>query len=143
MFSLMNFTVNDEEYFRTNSPVHGINTRNKHHLHKQNANLSCFQKSAFSAGIRIFNSLPHILTSLKNEKAQFKLALRRHLTTHCFCFLDQFLYVKMNHNMLHKTFTVFCTVMILCTLHTLYLYDLPHNLLSLLQIVDPWNILCM
>jgi len=31
----------------SNSSVHNINTRKKHHLHRQNANISCFQKSTF------------------------------------------------------------------------------------------------
>jgi hypothetical protein len=32
--------------------------------------------------------------------------------------------------------------MILYTLHILYIYDLPHNLLLFWQTMDPWNI-CM
>jgi IS1 family transposase len=58
MFSLMNFFVNNQENFQTNSSVHSINTRNKHHLLRPIAKLSCFQKSAFYSSIRIFNSLP-------------------------------------------------------------------------------------
>ena len=38
--------------FQTNSPIHSINTSNKHHLHRQNANLSSFQKSTFYPGIK-------------------------------------------------------------------------------------------
>jgi hypothetical protein len=44
IFSLMNFFVNNQENFQTNSSVHSINTRNKHHLHRPIANLTCFQK---------------------------------------------------------------------------------------------------
>jgi IS1 family transposase len=91
MFSLMNFFVNNQENFQTNSSVHSINTRNKHHLHRPVANLSCLQKSSFCSGIRIFNSLPHSLTNLKNEKAQFKVALRRCLNAHSFYSVDEFL----------------------------------------------------
>jgi len=54
--SLMSFILNNQEIFQTNSPIHNINTRNKLHLHRPNANLSCFQKSTFYAGINIFNS---------------------------------------------------------------------------------------
>jgi len=50
---------------------------NECHLHRPNANLSSFQKSAFYADIKTFNSLPRSLTSLRNEKAQFKVTLRR------------------------------------------------------------------
>jgi IS1 family transposase len=51
--------------------VHNSNTRNKHHLHRPNANLSCVQKSTFYTGIKIFKSLPRSLTSFKNEKVKF------------------------------------------------------------------------
>jgi hypothetical protein len=66
IFSLMNFFVNNQENFQTNSSVHSINARNKHLLHRPTANLSCFQKSAFYSSIRIFNSLPCSVTNLKN-----------------------------------------------------------------------------
>jgi hypothetical protein len=86
----MNFLVNNQEIFQTNSSLHSINTRNKHHLHKQIANLSCFQKSTVYSGIIIFNSLPHSLTNLKNEMAQFQVALRRYLNAHCLYSVDEF-----------------------------------------------------
>jgi len=41
----MNFVVNNQENFQATSWIHNINTRNKHHFHKSNSNLSCFQKS--------------------------------------------------------------------------------------------------
>jgi hypothetical protein len=89
IFSLMIFVYNQEK-FQTNLSVHSINTRNKH-LHRPVANLSCFQKSAFYPGIRILSSLQHSLTNLKNEKAQFKVALRRYLNAHSFYSVDEFL----------------------------------------------------
>jgi hypothetical protein len=91
IFSLMNFLVNNQEIFQTDSSVHSINTRNKHDLHRPVANLSCFQKSAFYSGIRIFNSFPHRLTNLKNEKAQLKGALRRYS-------VDKFLCVQVTYS---------------------------------------------
>ena len=66
---------------------------------------------------------------LKNEKAQFKVALRRYLNTHSFY-------------PVYKIFIVFCSVLILYTLHAwyiLYVYDLLHNLLSFWQTMGPWN----
>jgi hypothetical protein len=77
IFSLMNFFVNNQENFQTNPSEHSINTRDKHHLHRAIANLPCFQKGAFYSGIRIFNSLTYSVTNLRNEKAQFKVGLRR------------------------------------------------------------------
>jgi hypothetical protein len=91
IFSLMNLFVNNLENFHTNSSVHSINTRNKHRLHIPTAKLSRFQKNAFYSGIRIFNSLPYSVTNLKNEKAQFQVALRRYLNAHCFYSVDEFL----------------------------------------------------
>ena len=71
--SLTSFFIRNQENFQTNSSVHSINTRNKHHLHSPIANLSCFQKDASSSRIRIFNSLSRSITNLKNEKTQFNL----------------------------------------------------------------------
>ena len=67
-----------------------VNTRNKHHLHRPVANRSCFQKGAAYSGIRIFNSLPRIITNLKNEKTQFKVALKNFLNAHSFYSVDEF-----------------------------------------------------
>jgi hypothetical protein len=77
IFSLMNFVVDNQELFQTNSAAHSVNTSNKHQLHRPIAYLSCFQKSAFYTGIKIFNSLPSSLTSLMNKKSQFKVALKK------------------------------------------------------------------
>jgi len=53
---------------------HSINTLNKHQLQRPNANLPCVLEIAFYTGMSIFNSLPFSLTTLKNEKAEFKAA---------------------------------------------------------------------
>jgi hypothetical protein len=53
VLSLTDFTINNQENFHTHSTIHNINTRNKHHLHRPNANLSCFQKGTFYVGIKI------------------------------------------------------------------------------------------
>ena len=76
LYSLMSFFIGNQEKVQTNSSTHNINTINKHHLHRPVANLSCFQKGASCSGIRIFNSLPRSITNLKNEKTQFKVALK-------------------------------------------------------------------
>jgi hypothetical protein len=56
----MNFIVNNQEIFQTNSAVRSVNTRSKHQLHRPIVNLSCFQKSEFYTDIKIVNSLPAI-----------------------------------------------------------------------------------
>jgi hypothetical protein len=72
IFSLMNLITNDEGNFQTNADVHSFNTKHKHYLHKPIANLSCFQKSAYYAGIKIFNNLPSDLKSLMMQKHDLK-----------------------------------------------------------------------
>jgi hypothetical protein len=62
IFSLMNFTVNNQEHFQTNSTIHGVNTRNKNQPYRPTTNLSCFRKSAYYAGIKILHFL--VYTSL-------------------------------------------------------------------------------
>jgi len=94
ILSLMSFSINKHEIFKTNSSKHNINTRNKHHLHRLNAKLSCFQRSAFFAGIKIFNSLPPSVTILKNDKTKFKAALRKYLHTHSTHSVDGFFMCK-------------------------------------------------
>ena len=91
IYSLINLITNNEEHFQTNADVHSVNTRHKHCLHKPTANLSCFQKSAYYAGINIFNNLPSDLKGLMNEKARFKIALKRYLNTHSFYSVDEYL----------------------------------------------------
>ena len=92
---LMNFTINNNENFQTNSCIHNSNnTRHEHHLHGQNASLSCFQKSTSYAGIKIFSSLASSLTIPKIGKAKFKAATRKYLKTHSFCSVHEFYMCK-------------------------------------------------
>jgi hypothetical protein len=76
LFSLLDFIINNQEHFQTNSAVHSVNTRNMHHLRRPVANLSCFQKGTYYSGIKVFKNLPSSLKSLTNEKAEFKVALK-------------------------------------------------------------------
>ena len=92
--SLMSFIINNQEIFQINSPIHNINTRNKHNLQRPNANLSSFQRSIFSAGIKIFNSLSLTVTILRCDMEKFKATLRKH--THSFYSVDEFITCKEN-----------------------------------------------
>ena len=99
ILSLMHFIVSNQENFQTDSSIHNINTRNKHHLDRPNANLSCFQKQyilCWHQNCKQF--LPHSLRICKNDKAKFKVALRKYINTHSFYSLDEFLCVKMVYN---------------------------------------------
>jgi len=86
----MNFFIVNKDKFLTNSSVHSINTRNKHHLHRPVTNLSCFQKGVSYSGIRIFNNLPQGIASLRNDKPQFKVVLTNFLYAHSFYSVDEF-----------------------------------------------------
>jgi IS1 family transposase len=67
ILSFMNFIINNQGNFQTNSSIHNSNnTRNKHHLHRPNAKLSCFKKSTLYAGINICNISLASLTLLTN-----------------------------------------------------------------------------
>ena len=90
IYLLKSFFIGNQENFLTISSVHSINTRNKQHLHRLVANLSCFQKGASYCVIRIFNGLPRSITSLKNEKTQFKVALKKFLNAHSIYSVDEF-----------------------------------------------------
>jgi len=85
-----------------------------------------FQKSTLYAGIKIVNSLPPSVTILNNDKAKFKVGLRKYLHTHSFYSVDKFFMCKIQ---------VFHTVnLYMC------IYDFFHILLSLWHNKDPWNV---
>jgi hypothetical protein len=42
ILSLMSFIINNQEFFKTNSSIANMNTKNKYHLQRPNANLSFF-----------------------------------------------------------------------------------------------------
>jgi len=90
----MNFIINNQNVFQTNSSIHHSNARNKHHPHRPNANLPCFQKSTLYAGINIFDILLPSMTILKNDKAEFKAALRKYLNKHFLYSVHEFLCVN-------------------------------------------------
>jgi len=92
---LMNFMTSNQENFQTNSSIYNTNTKNKHHLHRQNAKLSCFRKCIRYAGIKIFNNLPPSLTFCKNYMTKFQASLRKYLNTHYFHSVDTILCVRM------------------------------------------------
>jgi len=84
-----------------------MNTVNKHHLHRPNDNITCFQKSTFYAGIKIFNSLPLSVTVLKNNKAKLKAALEKYLHTQFFYSVHEFLGAKKIYSNLVKCLEYF------------------------------------
>jgi len=127
--SLSRSIINNQEIFQTNSSTHNIKTRNKYHLHRPNVNLSCFQKSTFYTGIKIFNSLPPSVKIFKNDNAKFKAALRKYLHTHSlYSVMKFFMYKDDLQYCFYKMFVVFYAVNFFICVFTTYatsycLYD--------------------
>ena len=119
---LVNFIINNQEIFQTNSFIHKINTRNKHHPHRRNANLSRFQKSTFYASIKILNTLPPSLRILNSDRAEFKTAVRQYQDTHSTYSADNLLCVKIIYNF----FFVKCFSILHCKFVCVYLLLVPH-----------------
>jgi IS1 family transposase len=92
IFTLMNFVVNNQQHFQTNSAIHSVNARNRNHLHRPTAKLSCFQKIANYPDIKI-NSLPSNLRSLMNKQRKFKVALKK-VIKYNFYSVEEFLTFK-------------------------------------------------
>lgn len=82
--------------------------------------------------------VPHSLTILENEKAKFKVALRKYWNIHSFSSVDDFFFcVKRIIVLFYEVFVVYYIVKVL---YILYSYDLFQVLLSLLHFKDPWNV---
>jgi len=58
ILSLLLFVVDNGDYFKVNSEIHNINTRNKLNLHLPISNLSVYQEGTHYSGMKVFNSLP-------------------------------------------------------------------------------------
>jgi hypothetical protein len=101
IFTLMNFVINNQELFFRQIQQYTVLTLGIGAIFIDQLQLTCFQKSACYAGIKIFNSLPSNLRSLINRKAQFKVALKTYLNTHSFYSVEEFLTVKYDSCLLY------------------------------------------
>jgi hypothetical protein len=127
--------LNTEILIKYINSMNSINTGNKYHLHRLVANLSCFQKGASYSGVRIFNNLPRGVTSIKNEKTEFKVTLKKFYMHTPFTLWMNFLHVQMICiTDLYDCVNPYYTVMFL------YVYDMFHILLSCDSLGDPWNV---
>jgi hypothetical protein len=82
--------VDNGDYFKVNSEVHNIDTRNKSNLHLPISNLSVYQKGTFYSGIKVFNSLPSQIKDLSHKRNQFKRALENFLYLNSFYTLNEY-----------------------------------------------------
>jgi hypothetical protein len=77
------------KFVKTNSEVHGINTRFNYDLHFSVVNLSIFQRGVSYSGVKLFNHLPLALKQLTNEIYKFKVDLKRFLLIKSFYTLEE------------------------------------------------------
>jgi hypothetical protein len=84
ILSLMLVVMDNQSNCDSGSEIHGLNTRSKSQLCLPISNLSVFQKGTNFSGIKLFNSLPSTVQSLRNDSARFKNKLRTYLVTNSF-----------------------------------------------------------
>jgi hypothetical protein len=89
LLSLLSFIVGNMEKFQTNSNIHNINTRYKHDLHQPSINLTSYQKGAYHAGIKLFNTPPVSIKILNHDTKVFKPAMKDYLLSHS-CSIEEF-----------------------------------------------------
>jgi hypothetical protein len=97
ILSLMLFVIDNQSNFRLGLEVHGLNTRSNNQLYLPTSNLSVFQKGAKLTGIRLFNSLPRTIQSLKNDRISFKNNLSSYLMKNSFYTVAAFLEHTVNN----------------------------------------------
>ena len=82
--------VDNGDYFKVNSEICNINTRNKLNLHLPISNLSVYQKGTYYSGIKVFSSLPLQIKDLSHNRNQLKCALKNFLYFHSFYILNEY-----------------------------------------------------
>jgi hypothetical protein len=90
VLSLLLFAVDNGDYFKVNSEIKDINTRNTLNLHLPISNMSVYQKGTYYSGIKVFNSLPSQIKDLSHKRNQFKRALKNFLYFHSFYTLNEY-----------------------------------------------------
>ena len=78
ILSLMLFFIDNPNNFQTVAEVRGLCTRSKNQLFIPNTNLRGVQKGITYSAIKIYNSLPITILSLKNDRKRFKNELHRY-----------------------------------------------------------------
>jgi hypothetical protein len=97
ILSLMLFVIDNQNNFRSGLEVRGLNARSKYQLYLSTSNLSVFQKGTTFCGIRLFNSLPGTIQSLRNDRVHFKNNLLSYLMTNSFYTVAEFLKHTVNN----------------------------------------------
>ena len=90
ILSLLLFVINNGTYFKVNSEICNINTRNKSNQHLPIFNLSVYQRGTYYTSIKVFNCLPSQIKDLSHNRNQFKRALKNFLYFNSFYTLDEY-----------------------------------------------------
>ena len=91
---LVNFIINNQEGFQTNSFVHSVNTSSKHNLQWPSAKLTFFSKNVHFMLASKFSSVCHLVWQSLSEKETFKVAIRKYFNTHSFYSVREFFMCK-------------------------------------------------
>jgi hypothetical protein len=94
IYSITMFVVNNRDYFKENSNLHDIKTRNNKNLFQPPSNSSIYQRSPLYAGIKMYNNLSIQIMLLSSNFNQFKRALKDFLQLHSFYTLAECLNYK-------------------------------------------------
>jgi hypothetical protein len=97
ILSLTLFVIDNQDNFHSGVEVHGLHTRRKNQVYLPTSNLSVFQKGTTFSGIRLFNSLPGTIQSLRNDRVHFKNNLPSYLMTNSFYTVAEFLEHTVNN----------------------------------------------
>jgi hypothetical protein len=91
ILSLMLFTLDNSNNFRTGLEIHGLHTRSRNHLFTPVANLASVQKGITHSGIKIFNSLLNSVLNHRNDRKTFENELYKYLLDDSFYSVKEFL----------------------------------------------------
>jgi hypothetical protein len=90
IFSVLVFIAENNDLFRFNKDIHGLNTRNLLDLHLPSTHLTIVQRGVLYSGCKVFNNLPtHIKSHFENIR-QFKKILKNYLIEHSLYSLEEY-----------------------------------------------------
>jgi hypothetical protein len=90
IFSLAMFVISNP-YFKTNTSLHGIDTRQKNKSHKPLYKLSSIQKDIIYTVINVYNKLQSSITQLQHHEVWSRNALKKYPLMHTFYTVEEFL----------------------------------------------------
>ena len=94
----MLFIADNQKNYPTNAYVHGIETRNRNHLHLPSMSLFCVLKGVIYLGAKLFNNFPENIQKLRNDKKGFKNILYGYFIEHSFYSIKEFLEHKLGRD---------------------------------------------